>query len=110
MDKQKIEAKLKAWLEAYPELFFINLTIMAKNNICIHLDGDRSFSLEDCCNINRYLNYHLNHDTEDYTLEVSSKELDDSLKFAKKYSKNCGKTLDIITKEGDLLSSLYKRS
>ncbi|XOD68061.1 MAG: hypothetical protein ACMUEL_09390 [Flavobacteriales bacterium Tduv] len=72
MDKKKIEAKVKGVLGVHPDLFLLDVSITAKNNICLRLNGDRIVFLEDCSNISRYLDEQLNHYTEDYTLKVSS--------------------------------------
>ncbi|XOD68916.1 MAG: hypothetical protein ACMUEM_07595 [Flavobacteriales bacterium AspAUS03] len=46
MDRQKVEAVLKDELEAFPELFLIDLSITSEKDIYIYLDGDQGVFLE----------------------------------------------------------------
>ncbi|XCI75218.1 MAG: hypothetical protein ABI045_00325 [Flavobacteriales bacterium] len=82
MDRQRVEASLKGVLDAFPELFLIDLSITSRNNIYIRLDDDQGVSLKDCTNIIRHLEENFYYDAEDYSLEeVSSAGGSEPLKY-----------------------------
>lgn len=85
-------------------LFIVEVTVSAKNQISIFIDGDKGVTIDQCITISRFVEENLNRDVEDYELDVSSAGLDLPLKVARQYVKNIGRMVDIVTKKGQKFS------
>ncbi len=88
--------------------FLVSLKISVDNVIDILMDGDDGFSIQDCMDLNRYLNKKLDRDIEDYNLRVSSPGLDQPFMVRRQYYKNIDRDVkvelnDASTIEGKLV-------
>ncbi len=72
----------------------MNLKISADSNITVIIDGDQSVSLQDCLDVSRAVEFQLDREEHDFSLQVMSPGLSEPLKlprqFAKKYWKRIG--------------------
>jgi ribosome maturation factor RimP len=88
------------------EFFLVDVIVRSGNRISVFLDGDHGVNIEICKDVNRFLNEHLDRDTEDYDLTVSSAGADKPLLTPRQYRKNLGKALDITTRAGEKFSGI----
>ena len=95
--KEKVKELLEQGLAEYPNLFLIDLNINDANKIVITLDGDTGVQLQDCINISRSIDAHLDREEVDFALEVASAGVSLPLKLVRQYRKNIGRTLKIKT-------------
>lgn len=95
--KQTVENLLDAALESYPELFLVDLKVGADNSIKVILDGDNSVRLADCVAISRAVEYELDRDTIDFSLEVTSVGVSTPLQLPRQYKKNIGRKIEVTT-------------
>jgi ribosome maturation factor RimP len=65
------------------------------------IDGDQAVTVDDCRELSRYIESQLGRDSEDYELTVSSPGTDRPLFIARQYPKHVGKTLNVITHNGE---------
>ncbi|AWV98348.1 ribosome assembly cofactor RimP [Arcticibacterium luteifluviistationis] len=72
-----------------------------RQKITVLIDTDEGIGIADCSRISRELGDRLEELIDDaYTLEVSSPGLDTPLKIKRQYHKNIGKSLKVITLDG----------
>jgi ribosome maturation factor RimP len=70
--------------------------------ISVLLDKPSGIRIEECAEVNRYLNHKLEDSgaLEHYNIEVSSPGMEQPLKVLQQYHRRIGKTLSVITKDG----------
>lgn len=86
-----------------PDYFLISLRIKPTNNIKVFLDGDKGLPIEKCVFFNRKL-YKLLEEKAlypdgDFSLEISSPGVDEPLVSARQYTKNIGRTVELVFKD-----------
>lgn len=84
-------------------IFLVEVIVRPGNLISIYLDKPEGITMDECSEINRYLNSNLDRDDEDYELEVSSPGLGTPFKVREQYIKNIGKEIEVILKNGKKL-------
>lgn len=105
--KEKVKDLLSKALEEKPELFLIDLSFSETNKISIVLDGDSGVNLQDCIDVNRFLDNALEGEEVDFSIEVASAGLSSPLKFVRQYKKNIGRKLKVITvSQGEIEATL----
>ncbi len=105
--KEKVKDLLNKALEENLQLFLIDLYFSETNKISVVLDGDSGVNLQDCININKFLDNGLEGEEVEYSIEVASAGLSSPLKLVRQYKKNIGRTLKIKTiSKGDLEATL----
>mgnify|MGYP001586843412 CR=1 FL=1 len=85
-------------------LFIVEITISSSNHISVFIDGDKGVNIDQCITISRFIEENLNRDEEDYELDVSSAGLDLPLKVTRQYTKNIGRFVDVVYKNGQKLT------
>ena len=101
--KEKVKDLLSKALEENPQLFLIDLDFSETNKISVVLDGDSGVNLQDCINVNRFLDNGLEGEEEEFSIEVASAGLSTPLKLVRQYKKNIGRTLKVKTiSQGDV--------
>lgn len=108
--KNKIEQLLQDFLNQRPDLFLIDLKISAADDVIVVLDGDNGVSLQDCLDASRAIEFNMDREAHDFSLQVMSAGLSEPLTMPRQYGKNIGRTLDILhaddtRTEGELLSA-----
>ena len=97
---QKVEDLLSLALEQYPNIFLVDLKISNDKSINVILDGDKEVNIKDCINISRAIEFDLDRDEEDFSLEVASAGVGSPLKLPRQYRKNLGRKLEVISSDG----------
>jgi ribosome maturation factor RimP len=101
--KEKVKDLLGKALEEHPQLFLIDLDFSETNKISVVLDGDSGVNLQDCINVNRFLDNGLEGEEIEFSIEVASAGLSTPLKLVRQYKKNIGRTLKVKTiSQGDV--------
>lgn len=105
--KEKVKDLLGKALEENPQLFLIDLNFSEANKISVVLDGDSGVNLQDCINVNRFLDNGLEEEETEFSIEVASAGLSTPLKLVRQYKKNIGRKLKVKTiSQGDLEATL----
>lgn len=108
--RTKVEQLIQDFLNTREDLYLVDLKISAGNDVVVILDGDTSLSLQDCLDASRAIEFNLDRESVDFSLQVMSAGLSEPLKLPRQYRKNIGRNLEIITNEdekveGELLSA-----
>ncbi len=107
--KEKVKDLLGKALEENPELFLIDLNFSETNKISVVLDGDSGVNLQDCINVNRFLDNGLEGEEVEFSIEVASAGLSTPLTLVRQYKKNIGRKLKVKTlSQGDLEATLVE--
>jgi ribosome maturation factor RimP len=88
------------------DIFLVDAVVKAGNRISVFIDGDHGVTIENCRELNHFLNESIDRDMEDFELTVSSTGADRPLQMPRQYKKNTGKSLDVITVMGEKISGV----
>jgi len=88
--------------------YLVDVEIGSDNRIVIEIDNDKSVCIDDCVELSRYLEEHLNRDAEDYELEVGSVGITSPFKKLRQYVKNIGKEIEMQLKSGTKFMGVLK--
>ena len=100
---QLIEEKL-----ASSSNYLVDVVIKPGNLIVVEIDNDEAVSIDDCAELSRYLEEHLDRDVEDYELEVGSAGITSPFKVLRQYVKNIGNEVEMLLKIGSKLTGVLK--
>jgi len=82
------------------QMFLVEVTVSLQNAIMVFLDSEIGVTLNDCIEINKYIESKLDRDLEDFELIVSSAGLSEPFKVSRQFTKNIGKEVEVIGKDG----------
>jgi len=97
MFRDKVKELLNDSLQKRKDLFLIDFEILDGNKIRIVIDGDDGVLVEDCMFVSRAIEYNLDREIEDFSLEVSSAGATTPLVHKRQYKKHIGRILKIAT-------------
>ena len=95
--KEKVSTVLADCLLEKSSIFLIELVITDAFKVIVNIDGDEGVALQDCIDVSRYMDAHLDREEQDYSLEVASVGVGSPLKLVRQYKKNVGRTLIVKT-------------
>ncbi len=107
IDKSVIERLVEGKLASSPN-YLVNVDVQPGNVIVVEIDNDDCVSIDDCVELSRYIEEHLDRDEEDFELEVGSAGITSPFKVLRQYIKNIGKEVEVLTKSGVKLTGLLK--
>lgn len=94
--RNKIEQLLNGFLAQREDLFLIDLKISAADDITVILDGDDGVSLQDCLDASRAIEFNMDREEHDFSLQVMSAGLSEPLSMPRQYAKNIGRDLKLL--------------
>lgn len=108
--RQEIERLLEGFLSERPDLFLVDLKISPADDVVVILDGDEGVSIQDCLDASRAIEFSMDRDAHDFSLQVMSAGLSEPLSMPRQYVKNIGRSikvqaLDGKEQEGELISA-----
>ena len=68
--------------------YLVDVAVQPGNIIVVEIDNDESVCIDDCVELSRYLEDHLDRDVEDFELEVGSAGITSPFKVLRQYQKN----------------------
>ena len=100
---QLVEEKL-----ASSDNYLVDVVIKPGNLIIIEIDNDEGVCIDDCAELSRYIEEHLDREVEDFELEVGSAGVTAPFKILRQYVKNIGNEVEMLLKNGIKLSGVLK--
>eukprot|EP01100_Stratorugosa_tubuloviscum_P013932 TRINITY_DN7183_c0_g1_i1.p1 TRINITY_DN7183_c0_g1~~TRINITY_DN7183_c0_g1_i1.p1 ORF type:complete len:156 (-),score=1.89 TRINITY_DN7183_c0_g1_i1:2-469(-) len=94
--RKRIEELLHEFLETRKDLFLIDLKISAGNDITVILDGDNGVSLQDCLDASRAIEFNMDREEHDFSLQVMSAGLSEPLATPRQFAKNIGREIEVL--------------
>ena len=94
--RERVQELVDQYLATREDLFLIELKISADSNITVIIDGDQSVSLQDCLDVSRAVEFQLDREEHDFSLQVMSPGLSEPMKLPRQFAKNIGRELDVL--------------
>lgn len=94
--RNRIEELLNEFLETRKDLFLIDLKISAGDDVTVILDGDNGVSLQDCLDASRAIEFNMDREEHDFSLQVMSAGLSEPLSTPRQFKKNIGREIDVL--------------
>ena len=94
--RAKVEQLVHEFLETRKDLYLVDLKISAGDDITVILDGDACLSLQYCLDASRAIEFNLDREEHDFSLQVMSPGLSEPLKFPRQYKKNMGREIEVL--------------
>lgn len=94
--RKRIEELLHEFLETRKDLFLIDLKISAGDDITVILDGDNGVSLQDCLDASRAIEFNMDREEHDFSLQVMSAGLGEPLATPRQFAKNIGREIEVL--------------
>lgn len=103
MISRLVEEKL-----AFSDNYLVDILVKPGNVIVVEIDNNEGVNIDDCVELSRYIEEHLNRDMEDFELEVGSVGITSTFKVLRQYIKNIGKEVEVQLKNGTKWTGLLK--
>ena len=105
IEKKLVESLVSQWLEG-KNYFLTDLTISADNRIVVEIDQEDGVWIDDCVELSRFIEGHLNRDEEDFELEVGSAGIGQPFKVLRQYEIHQGERVETLTLDGKKLQGV----
>ena len=99
IEKATITQLVGEWLDG-KDYFLVDTQISPDNKITVEIDHADGVWIEDCVELSRYIEDHLDRDKEDFELEVGSAGLGQPFKVPQQYINFIGKEVEVLDLEG----------
>jgi len=94
--RAKVEQLVHEFLETRKDLYLVDLKISAGDDITVILDGDEGLSLQDCLDASRAIEFNLDREEHDFSLQVMSPGLSEPLKLPRQFKKIMGREIEVL--------------
>jgi ribosome maturation factor RimP len=94
--RKKIEALLNEFLETRTDLFLVDLKFSSGDDITVIVDGDNGVSLQDCLDASRAIEFNMDREEHDFSLQVMSAGLSEPLSNPRQFNKNIGREIEVL--------------
>ena len=82
------------------DMFLVKVSVGQQNKINVYIDGDTGVGIDHCVALSRHIESHLDRDSEDFDLNVSSAGLGEPFLLMRQYKNKLDKPVEILLKEG----------
>jgi ribosome maturation factor RimP len=107
IEKGKIEKLVNEFIKG-TNIFLVDVKVNNANKIRVFADTKKGISIDECVELHRHIEKHLDRNTEDYELQISSPGINMPFSVIKQYYKNEGKQVEVIDKEGSRFTGSLK--
>ena len=107
IDKNVVKELVEEWLKD-KDYFLVDVEISLDDRIVVEIDHADGVWIEDCVELSRFIEDHLNRDEEDYELEVGSAGLGQPFKVPQQYHNFVGQMVEVLDADGKKVMGLLK--
>lgn len=107
--RKRIEELLNEFLETRKDLFLTDLKISAGDDITVILDGDNGVSLQDCLDASRAIEFNMDREEHDFSLQVMSAGLSEPLSMPRQFNKNVGREIEVLLEDSTKIEGELSR-
>lgn len=107
IDKNIVRNLVDQWLEG-KDYFLVDIEISRDNKIVVEIDHADGVWIEDCVELSRFIEDHLDREAEDFELEVGSAGLGQPFKVAQQYVNFVGKEVEVLDADGKKYKGVLK--
>ena len=90
------------------DYFLVDVEVTPDDRIVVEIDHADGVWIEDCVELSRFIEDHLNRDEEDYALEVGSAGLGQPFKVLQQYVNCIGKGVEVMTGNNKKMQGVLK--
>ncbi|WP_175620639.1 ribosome assembly cofactor RimP [Chryseobacterium schmidteae] len=94
--RKNIETLLNDFLQTREDLFLIDLKFSAGDDITVILDGDQGVTVQDCLDASRAIEFNMDREEHDFSLQVMSAGLSEPLSTPRQFRKNIGREIEVL--------------
>lgn len=94
--RKNIETLLNDFLQTREDLFLIDLKFSAGDDITVILDGDNGVTVQDCLDASRAIEFNMDREEHDFSLQVMSAGLSEPLAIPRQFDKNIGREIEVL--------------
>lgn len=105
IDKNRVNQLVDEWLEG-KDYFLTDLSISTDNRIVVEIDHEEGVWIEDCVELSRHIESHLDREEEDFELEVGSAGIGQPFKVYRQYEIHEGERVETLTNDGRKLQGV----
>ncbi len=105
IDKDKLKTTVEDAIKG-TGVFLVDIQIKPDNEIVVEVDSQDGVDIDTCADLTRRIEAAFDRDKEDYSLEVGSAGLTAPFKVVEQYTKNLGKEIEVLTKDGRKLTGV----
>ena len=105
IDKNLVKSLVDEWLED-KDYFLTDVSVSADDRIVVEIDHEEGVWIEDCVELSRFIESHLDRDEEDFELEVGSAGIGQPFKVLRQYEIHVGEKVEVLTNEGRKLTGV----
>jgi ribosome maturation factor RimP len=102
--RKENEIWLDRFLQERTDLFLIDLKVSVADDITIILDGDSGVSLQDCLDVSRAIEFNLDREKHDFSLQVMSAGVGEPLVLQRQFVKNKGREIEVLLNDSSKIS------
>ena len=106
-EKSIIKKLAEEWLEG-KDYFLVDIDVSPDNRIVVEIDHADGVWIEDCVDLSKYIEDHLDRDKEDFELEVGSAGLGQPFKVPQQYVNFIGKEVEVLDADGKKTKGILK--
>ena len=107
INKETVKTLVSEWLQD-KEYFLVDVEVTPDDRIVVEIDHKDGVWIEDCAELSRFIEEHLNRDEEDYELEVGSAGLGQPFKVVQQYINCIGQEVEVLQLDGKKLTGILK--
>jgi len=107
IEKKIIVELVEQWLED-KDYFLVDVEISTDNRIVVEIDHADGVWIEDCVELSKFIEDHLDREKEDFELEVGSAGLGQPFKVAQQYHNFVGKEVEVLDADGKKVKGVLK--
>ncbi len=108
IDAKVVSGFVQQWLESKVNYFLVDVNVSRDNRIVVEIDHQEGVWIEDCVELSRFIESHLDRDIEDYELEVGSAGIGQPFKVLRQYQNHIGQNVEVLPKTGAKLKGILK--
>lgn len=108
IDKNIVRELVDQWL-ADKDYFLTDLTVTSDDRIVVEIDHEEGVWIDDCVELSRYIESHLDRNEEDYELEVGSAGIGQPFKVLRQYEIHQGERVETILTNGQKLCGVLSQ-
>ena len=96
---KRVGELLQDFLNQREDLFLIDLKISTNDDVVVILDGDQGVSVQDCLDASRAIEFNIDREERDFSLQVMSAGLSEPLTMPRQFKKNIGREIDVLLED-----------
>ena len=107
IEKNLVKNYVEEWLDG-KEYFLTDITISTDNRIVVEIDHEEGVWIEDCVELSRFIESHLDRDAEDFELVVGSAGIGQPFKVLRQYEIHVGEQVEVLANDGKKFVGMLK--